>query len=726
MAEGCPKTEVSGSPFFIRTSAMEVETEDITYLDPLEVSALLSSGGPAEKIFPGFEERAGQLDLLQYICTAFNEDKIGVFEAGTGVGKSFAYLIPAVLWAVQNKERAVISTGTINLQQQLFEKDIPAVRRLLGIDFKAALMKGRQNYLCLRRLHDSLAEADLFDEEKEVLQEISEWAKICDTGSISDLSFMPSSSVWQRVNSESDACLANRCPFFERCFVMKMRKTAADASILIVNHHLLFADISMRASGSGFSETAVLPPYKRLVLDEAHGIDAAATSFFSSSVSRFTFIKQLNKLYRVRKSAAGLLYNLQGISSCADCVQEAVAAIQLIRVRLGDMEDAASAFYAEVSSCRLCEATAARASDFISKALLLAQEVDSLCASVRNLIDGISEEEQAQQAVWETKLILRRLESAALVCKNFSEWEERRASVFWLEKHSLEKGGFYPVFYETPLDTAPLIYANLFEPVPTVICTSATLTAGGKKSGNSFSFWLGRSGARFADAERLMCASVDSPFDYKRNLLLNVAADMPLPNKECFQQFLEDMIVRLVRASSGRALVLFTSYESLQSACAHARRILPKEGIAVLKQGDDDRFRLLETFKNDTASVLFATDSYWEGVDVPGESLSHVIIVKLPFKVPSDPVFQARCEDLDSRGLSSFFDLSLPEAVIRFRQGFGRLIRHSSDRGAVSVLDKRLIAMPYGALFLNSLPECRRCFDCADEICSAVRRFTDG
>lgn len=724
MAEGCPKTEVSGSPFFIM-SAMEVETENITYLNPLDVSALLSSGGPAEKIFPGFEERAGQLDLLQYICTAFNEDKIGVFEAGTGVGKSFAYLIPAVLWAVQNKERAVISTGTINLQQQLFEKDIPAVRRLIGIDFKAALMKGRQNYLCLRRLHDSLDEIDLFDEEKEILRQISEWAKICDTGSLSDLSFMPSPSVWQRVNSESDACLANRCPFFERCFVMKMRKTAAEASILIVNHHLLFADISMRASGSGFSDTAVLPPYKRLILDEAHGIDAAATSFFSNSVNRFTFTKQLNKLYRVRKNAAGLLYNLQGFSSCADCVQEAVASIQLIRSRLGDMEDAASAFYAEVPSCRLCEATVPRASDFISKAVLLAREVDSLCASIRNLIDGISEEEQVQQVVWETKLILRRLESAALVCKNFAEWEERRASVFWIEKHSLEKGGSYPVFYETPLDIAPLIYANLFEPVPTVICTSATLTVGGKKSGSPFSYWLGRTGARFANTERLMCASVDSPFDYKRNLLLNVTADMPLPNKDGFQQFLEDMIVRLVRASSGRALVLFTSYESLQSACAYARRILPQEGIAVLKQGDDDRFRLLEVFKNDTSSVLFATDSYWEGVDVPGESLSHVIIVKLPFKVPSDPVFQARCEDLDARGLSPFFDLSLPEAIIRFRQGFGRLIRHSSDRGAVSVLDKRVIAMPYGSLFLNSLPECRHCFDSAEEICSAVRRFTD-
>ncbi|WP_428768526.1 helicase C-terminal domain-containing protein [Treponema sp. HNW] len=723
MAEGCSETKVRTTLFLY--TAMEVETENIIPLDPLEVSAWLSEGGPARRIFPGFEEREGQLDLLRHVCTAFNEDKIGVFEAGTGVGKSFAYLIPAVLWAEKNKERAVISTGTINLQQQLFEKDIPALRRLLGIDFKAAIMKGRQNYLCLRRLRDSLDEADLFDEEKEVLLEIAEWAKISDTGSISDLSFMPSSSLWQRVNSESDACLANRCPFYESCFVMKMRKKAAEASILIVNHHLLFADIAMRSSGAGFSDTAVLPPYKRLVLDEAHGIEAAATSFFSSSVNRFTFIKQLNKLYRLRKSAAGLLCNLQGLSAAEDSFQEAVAAIQLIRARLGDMEDAALTFFDGAFSCRLCEATAARASDFIGKARLLAKDVDGLCASVRNLIDGINDEEQSQQCVWETKLILHRLENAAAVCTNFAQWQEKPASVFWAEKHSLEKGGFYPVLYETPLDTSSRIYENLFEPIHTVVCTSATLTLSNAKTGDGFSYWLRRTGARFSDKERLLCAVFESPFNYKQDVLLSVVSDMPLPNQEGFQQMLEQVLVRLIRSSAGRALVLFTSYESLQSACAHARLILAQEGIRVLKQGDDDRFRLLETFKKDTESVLFATDSFWEGVDVPGESLSQVIIVKLPFRVPSDPVFQARCEDMDARGLSSFFDLSLPEAIIRFRQGFGRLIRHSCDRGAVSVLDKRLISMPYGTLFLNSVPESRRCFAAAEDVCSEVRRFTE-
>ncbi|WP_432964248.1 ATP-dependent DNA helicase [Treponema sp. OMZ 840] len=705
---------------------MELESTPLELLDPLEVSHWLSAGGPAEKIFDGFEEREGQIDLLQHICTAFNEDKIGVFEAGTGVGKSFAYLIPAILWAVKNKERSVISTGTINLQQQLFEKDIPAVRRLLGIDFKAALMKGRQNYLCLRRLHDSLEETDLFDEEKEDLYTILEWSKTSETGSNSDLSFMPSFSVWQRVNSESDACLGNRCPFYESCFVMKMRKRAAEASILIVNHHLLFADIEMRSAGAGFEDIAVLPPYKRLILDEAHGIESAATSFFSSSVNRFSFTKQLNKLYRIRKtSAAGLLYTLQTLSSAEESLQEAISLIQVIKTRLQDMEEAALSFLAGASSCRLCEATVSRATSFIGAAELLAKEIASLCSSVRNLIDGINEEEQAGQCVWETRHILRRLESAALVCKNFGEWADRSASVFWVEKHSLEKGGFYPVCYETPLDIAPPIYENLFEPIPTVVCTSATLTSSSAKRTGSFVYWLGRTGACFAEKERLLCAEFISPFNYKQNLLLTVASDMPVPNNDGFQQTLEQTIVRLIRSSAGRSLVLFTSYESLQSACTYARTILAKEGIRVLKQGDDDRFRLLETFKKDATSVLFGTDSFWEGVDVPGESLSHVIIVKLPFSVPSDPVFQARCENLDSRGLSSFMDLSIPEAIIHFRQGFGRLIRHCSDFGVVSVLDKRLLIMPYGNLFLNSLPESKRLFDSTETICTSIRRFLD-
>jgi len=709
---------------FMQGSSMENDTPPIELLDPVLCSEWICAGGPLEKLFPGFEERAGQIALLQRICTAFNEDKIAAFEAGTGVGKSFAYLIPAVLWAVKNKERVVVSTGTINLQQQLYEKDIPAAKSLLNSDFNAVLMKGRQNYLCLRRLYDSIDEADLFDEEKEELQTIFKWSHSSETGSNSDLSFMPSASLWQRVNSESDACMGNRCRFYERCFVMKMRKKAAEASVLVVNHHLLFADIEMRASGTGadFEETAVLPPYKRLILDEAHGIENAATGFFSESVNRFSFLKQLHKLHRVRKSAAaGLLYTIEALSASSDGLSEAVNLIQLVQAHIRDMEEAAlPLFEHNASAVRLCEASECRFSAFINAMNVLSGDVVSLCDAVRGIIDCIDEDVQADAAVWETKQILRRLEAMGLVCKNFGEWRDRNDTVFWLEKHFLEKGGLYPVCYQTPLNTASMIHANVFEPLSTVVCTSATLTAGG-----SFGYWLGRTGTAFVEKERLLCDCFPSPFNYKKNLLFSVPADMAEPANPGFQQALEHNLVKLIRASSGRALVLFTSYESLHSACSYVRSMLAPDNIAVYKQGDDDRFRLLERFKKDGSSVLFATDSFWEGVDVPGESLSHVIIVKLPFTVPTDPVFQARCEDLEKKGISSFMQLSLPEAVIHFRQGFGRLIRHSSDRGAVTVLDKRLIEKRYGALFLNSVPETKRLFESVDTLCSSIRRFLD-
>jgi len=263
----------------------------IKKLDVEQTGFLLSSEGPFAQKSPDYEERPVQIELVKKIAGAFNENKIGVFEAGTGVGKSFAYLIPSMLWASQNKERIVVSTGTINLQQQIIEKDIPSAEKITGVKLKALLVKGRQNYVCLRRLEETGKERDLFNDEQDAFDKIYDWAKTTKTGSKSDLSFMPNESVWSKVNSEADACMGSRCPHRENCFVMKVRKEAADASILVVNHHLLFADIESRLEGVGFEDTAVLPPYRRVVFDEAHGIESAATSFFSSQVNRFRITK---------------------------------------------------------------------------------------------------------------------------------------------------------------------------------------------------------------------------------------------------------------------------------------------------------------------------------------------------------------------------------------------------------------------------------------------------
>ncbi len=687
-------------------------------LDISEVRKYIGVGGPLEHIFELFEERPTQIELLEHICLAFNEDKVGVFEAGTGVGKSFAYLIPAMLWAFNNRERVVISTGTINLQQQLYEKDIPLAKKILDKDVKAVLVKGRQNYICLRRFNDTKNEKDLFVEESNELKIISKWLATTQTGSNSDLSFLPNMGLWTKINSESDACMGQRCKYFEQCFVMKVRKEAADAHILIVNHHLLFADIEMRL-GVGFDDTAVLPPYKRVVFDEAHGIEDAATSFFSESLTRFTFIKQLNRLYRKHKnSIAGHLYTLELLSNKGELASQAIQEIQEVKLALEKTEVLAMQVLDNSYTWRLTNDSAHQAAGLFSSITSLRSCIITLCATIRDLIDEIDEDDQATPVVWETKSILGRLDSIAKMCQNYSKWQTKEDLVFWLEKAGGGKREAYPRFVQTPLDIAPLMKIGVFEPLKTVVCVSATLTTAG-----SFNFWLNRSGIDLIDQERIVSGSFTSPFNYKENVIFSIPTDIPLPHESSFQQHIENTIVRLIRNSQGRALVLFTSYDSLRSACEFARHTLANDGINVIKQGDDDRFRLLQTFKEDISSVLFATDSFWEGVDVPGESLSQVILVKLPFAVPTDPVFAARSEAIEKRGGSSFMELSLPGAVITFRQGFGRLIRHTDDRGVVITLDKRLVTKQYGKLFINSIPQTKCIFDDEKVVSSSIEQF---
>ncbi len=706
-----------------------VKERIIQQLNAQELSLYISSGGPLETQSEYFEQRDSQIELLKSITNSFNNKTIGIFEAGTGVGKSFAYLIPSIFWAINNKERVVISTGTINLQQQLYEKDIPLAQKITGKEVKTVLLKGRQNFICKRRLNDAQHEKDLFTEESDELELIAKWAHKSITGNKSDLSFLPSENVWQRINSESDACMGMRCIFHESCFVMQLRKEAADADILIVNHHLLFADIETRLAGLGYDETGVLPPFRRLVFDEAHSIESAATSFFSETITRYKFIKQLNLLYRSRRgSSAGLIFTIEPLSSEGNSLGEIVAGIEEIRNSIDDLETKTLEMLGYDSTFRLSDATVCRAVDVLSSMRSLHKKIAEFCGIIRKIIEGISEEDRDMPAVWETKQVLRRIEGTGSLCKNFNEWDERRDTVFWIEKkrtalsaHKTNSSGgktMYPVFVQTPLSIAHTMNSGVFEPLSSVVCTSATL-----RTSNSFNFWLKRSGAGLVDEDRLYCADFPSPFRYNTNVMLVVPTDIPLPDSSSFQQIIEESIVKYIKSSSGRALILFTSYESLRSACDYARNELKSDGITVLKQGEDDRFRLLEKFKEDTTSVLFATSSFWEGVDVPGESLSHVIIVKLPFCVPNDPVFSARCEALERAGGNSFMELSVPDAIISFRQGFGRLLRRGTDRGVVTVLDKRILVKMYGRQFLESVPQTKTCFEPMQETYARIERF---
>ena len=684
---------------------------------PLNVenlAGLISAGGAMDSLTENFEQRDSQIELLKKICHSFNDDKIGVFEAGTGVGKSFAYLLPSIVWANQNKERIVISTGTINLQQQIFEKDIPFAQKITGTKIKSLLVKGRQNYVCLRRFFETLNEIDLFTEEKEELDDLKEWLNSTKSGDRSDLNFLPTESLWQKINSESDGCRGQHCLYKDKCFVMKVKKEAASSQILVVNHHLLFADIEMRLA-NGFENAAVLPPYKKLIFDEAHGIENAATSFFSEGFNRFSLQKQLRLIYRARKgNKAGLIFSLETLSTESSCVGDLVSQISLLESHLMELEEVTENLMQKNYSLRICENPRYDFSSLFEVFKIIASDLALINKILGDTLGGISEEDKKIDSVWEATTILHRLEALAAFCVNFTRWDENPDKVFWIEK------GKYINYYQTPLDMSSLLHKGVFEPFSTVVCTSATLGIA-----SNFSFWMRRNGILFEDKERILQGIFDSPFPYNKNVLFAVPNDAVSPDEFAFQAYVEDSLPSLIKASDGRTLVLFTSYESLKSAYDSCFTTLLASGINLYKQGDDDRFRLLEKFKNNVNSVLFGTYSFWEGVDVPGESLSQVIIVKLPFGVPTDPVFAARGDAINKRGGSSFMELSVPEAVIKFRQGFGRLMRKSTDKGVVTVLDKRLITKRYGSIFLNSIPKTNVCIESLSTICRKISYLLD-
>ncbi|GHV95600.1 helicase [Spirochaetia bacterium] len=685
-------------------------------INPVRILSALREGGSIASRLDSYESRQAQLDLMELIIRAFNDDALAAAEAGTGVGKSFAYLLPALHFALETDERIVISTATITLQQQLFEKDIPLVVSSLSKDgslgkdgsigkkVKAVLVKGRGNYLCRRRMEDAVREPDLDAEERDELERIVQWAEICKTGGRSELSFTPSEGLWSRICSEADLCMGKSCPWKERCFVLALRREAAAARIIVVNHHLLFADLAARREGAGYDNAVVLPPYNRVIIDEAHTIETAATSFFSGEFSKAGVFRQLGRLYRKRRaSRRGLLVRLCSLlPSGESSLDSAVAALEAIRTAMEELEAPALELCGMEGMFRL---SPYRSNDALEAALFpcfreLRRCILAFCEMVRGLMTELPEQEQDDASIWELNSALRRFDSIAAICAAFPEYRERPNEVLWIERRRAANGDPWAAFSQTPVELAQTLKESLFASHKTVVCVSATLTVN-----NDFNYWASRSGLGLVQDRPVYTGCFPSPFPYSSAVLLAAPADAPLPDDSGYQEFVNQSVGSLAAAAGGSALILFTSYQSLRGAWLAALPVLQSLGIRCLKQGDDDRSRLLKTFLEDQSSVLFATDSFWEGVDAPGDTLRLVILCRLPFRSPSDPVFEARREMLEQRGGNPFMELSLPEAVMKFKQGFGRLMRRSSDRGVVAVLDGRLIKKRYGALFLQSLPE---------------------
>jgi ATP-dependent DNA helicase DinG len=698
-------------------------------LDEDEISGVLEEGGKLSGLIAGYEPRKSQVRLTRDVTSAFNEGGVLAAEAGTGVGKSFAYLVPSFAWAIRNEERVVISTATINLQKQLVDKDIPVVQKLFKKKTKAVLVKGRGNYLCRTRLREALDEEGIFASDDHPLRHIESWAGTTATGDKADLSFFPEEQLWSRVCSESEACLGLRCPDRESCFVLRARREASDAQVIVANHHLLFADLSARMNGAGYENTAVLPPFRALVLDEAHAVESSATAFFSSELTRFTVGKRLSRLTRRRGGKAfGLVPRLLALPGFpADALEKLPDAIADARRAMDDLDNRAARLFEAPPgaraerSYRLTELTPELRDRLLDP---MAKLERALIACSQALSDGLDEalagapEEFAQErAVFEARLYLRWLGETASFCAKFKDYGDSPETVFWMEKCKTSQGDTFIRYTETPLDITGMMDEAVFTKFRAVICVSATLSVG-----DSFDFWKGRVGLARSDA-RVETSVYPSPFPFRTNALLAVDTGAPGPTGPGYGPYVDAAIPRLLEASQGHALVLFTSYDAMKSAFEAAKPKMAELGIAMMRQGEDERSKLLDAFKADLSSVLFATDSFWEGIDAPGETLQLVIICKLPFRVPTDPVQLARSEAVEKKGGNAFMEISLPEAVIRLKQGFGRLIRHSEDRGVVVILDSRVATKRYGQLFIQSLPECRLVAEGLDTIAKEVARF---
>lgn len=717
----------NGIGFFIVDNELEniyvvaeaIRKQPLIAIKPEQMASVLEPGGKLALLTGNYETRPSQIELVHSISDAMNNAYLLAAEAGTGVGKSFAYLVPALAWAARNNERVVISTATINLQRQLMDKDIPLVISIFKKELKAVLVKGRGNYLCLNRLQEAIEEEGLFLAGDNPLSAINEWSKVSPSGDKSDLSFWPDDALWARVCSESNTCLRLRCPHRESCFVLKTRKDAAGANMIVANHHILFSDIASRASGSGYEGTAVLPPYNMIIFDEAHNLEASATSFFSDEFTKYAVFKQLGRLYRERRSRKfGLITKLQNLKNLPQAVldnfpglsDELRSACEMVDLR-------AIALLGEESNWRMTEASSKNAEPLLDAIAMLEKAVMNISGLLQDALDAIPEESRGEQVVYEAGLALVSMNELAGVCLKWRCWEENPESIFWLEKGRTKDEDSFARLFITPLDIGSMMNESVYEAFRSVVCLSATLSVGG-----SFDFWKRRVGINRSRKESL-CVEFPSPFPFSENALLAAPSDAPLPDNPQWQAWINKAVLKLIKASGGHALVLFTSYSSLRLAWDEVKPALDELGIAAFRQGDDERTRLLNNFKTDISSVLFATDSFWEGVDAPGDTLKLVIVCKLPFKVPTDPVQMARSEAIEKRGGNAFMELSLPEAVIRFKQGFGRLIRHSDDMGAVVVLDSRITKKRYGKTFLDSLPETRRVFSPLDETCKELEKF---
>ena len=695
-------------------------------LDVGALEALIGPEGPLAQSHPQYEDRPGQRDMLRNVTARYNQGGVALIEAGTGIGKSLAYLIPAAQWSLQNRERTVISTNTINLQEQLDRNDLPLVQGLMNDEIDWALVKGRGNYISIRRARLAAESAPLLfeDDRVEELGALIGWMEQTDDGSHSDLAFVPRDEIWEEVKSDPDICLRARCPHFQACFYQRARRNAASATLLVTNHHLLFTDLSVRIAANNFTAAAVLPAYRHLILDEAHNIEDAATSHLGSQATRTGMFRMLARFDR---GGRGLLTALQKAfterknqpvavelrSRIEERVRPALeeARVYLTRfldalepmlptevagaVRIGTPELPEPVTNPDVQERLEGLLTALR--NFESEVRLLRERIKGNEVLSNDLEGRILDLSSGERRLAGTVQALRKI---------LSPEKGDEHSVRWLEWRARAKGR--PgnlVMASAPVELGDLLREKLFRRLETVVFSSATLAVRG-----SFTFLRSRIGLEEELSDtynvklKVISDIIVSPFDLQNQVMLAVPTDLPEVNSPDgeFDGATAGIVSEMSGVVDGGLFVLFTSHGALRRVA----KILRAEGsnFPLFVQGEEARSRLLEGFIQHGSGILLATASFWEGVDVPGRPLRGLIIPRLPFRVPTEPITAARVEAIERRGGNPFREFMLPLAALKLKQGFGRLIRTRDDRGGIVILDDRIVRKRYGTYLKESLP----------------------
>ena len=695
-----------------------IQDIDRTNLEKIDIEDYFSEDGILVNEIKGFEHRHEQEEMAKNIQNAINDNRKIIVEAGTGTGKTLAYLIPAIKWAITNKKKVIIATNTINLQEQLLLKDIPLAKSVIKDEFTYALVKGRSNYLC-KRLFTELSLGKSIDiesfsmEAREQIEYILKWGNKTKTGDKAELPFEVYPDVWELVQSTTELCLGKKCPFRKECFYMKTRMKKMEADILISNHHVFFSDLNVRAETDFDSEYLILPRYDMVIFDEAHNIESVARSYFSVEVSKISFTRLLNRIYQKknkRKKEKSALIRVEDTIDEKDLEdsQQYAYLLNTLKEEISILQNIGDEYFDEIrkiyetnteapirkslnnfemTKSRFLENLREKKDIFQTK---LADFLNLMMMSFNNVID---EEKEKNPEVINFNNHLKMFKAYIDSFKFINSFEDDNY-IYWLDINSKRTN---VLLTATPLNIAEKLSTVLFDNLDRLVFASATIVANG-----NFDYFKKSLGL---DEEDCIECIIKSPFNYDEQMSVYIPTD--IQDSENINAFVTDaskFILNILLKTGGKAFILFTSYTMLNQIYYSISKKLMNKGFEVFLHGDKPRSQLIKEFKEAENPILFGTTSFWEGVDVQGENLSNVIITKLPFLVPTDPIVSAISKKIEEDGGNSFSDFQLPEAIIKFKQGVGRLIRKKTDRGNVFILDSRIIKKRYGSAFIKALP----------------------